>query len=291
MTPLMASLMASLTSFITGPIRCRPIIPHIDADPDPFDFVTISLRSEGGSRRFVNGSLVRPFPRRLWPTTAGWAADWADYISVLEMHDLRLYPTRLRAGPSPDEPIVPTTAPRPSHLNVSSRRAPRVVVGTLSGDAVAGGAVVGGAVTGIPRPKKPRHPRQGTRAYGNHAQHGAHPSTPAAARQPPAAAARRLAEGAHATSRLAEAAHATSRRRLAEGAHATSPSAHSLKHYRYLVATYPAARHQFDEVSSATLSRLYEQLDYWYACGLHCWHSWPLLACWPLPPLRITDCH
>ena len=266
----MASLMASLTaSLITGPIRCRPIIPHIDADPDPFDFVTISLRSEAGSRRFVNGSLVRPFPRRLWPTLAGWAADWADYISVLEMHDLRLYPTRLRAGPSPDEPIVPNTAPRPSHLNVSSRRAPRVVVGTLSGDAVAGGAVVGGAVTGIPRPKKPRHPRRGTRAYGNHAQHDAHPSTPDAARQPPAAAARRLAEAAH----------------------ATSPSAHSLKHYRYLVATYPAARHQLDEVSSATLSRLYEQLDYWYACGLHCWHSWPLLACWPLPPLRITDCH
>ena len=269
MTPLMASLMASLTSLITGPIRCRPIIPHIDADPDPFDFVTISLHSEAGSRRFVNGSLVRPFPRHLWPTLAGWAADWADYISVIEMHDLRLYPTRLRAGPSPDEPIVPNTAPRPSHLNGSSRRAPRVVVGTLSGDAVAGGAVVGGAVTGIPRPKKPRHPRRGTRAYGIHAQHGAHPSTPDAARQPPAAAARRLAEAAH----------------------ATSPSAHSLKHYRYLVATYPAARHQLDEVSSATLSRLYEQLDYWYACGLHCWHSWPLLACWPLPPLRITDCH
>jgi hypothetical protein len=261
-----------LTSLITGPICCRPIISHIDADPDPFDFVTISLRSEAGPRRFVNGSLVRPFPRRLWPTTAGWAADWADYISVLEMHDLRLYPTRLRSGTrlqsgrSSDEPIE-AAPPLPSRLlNVSSRRARRVALGTLSGGAVAGGAVVGGAVTGASPPKKPRNPRRGARARhgarGSPAQHGAHPSTPDAVRQ-----------ASDSVRRLSEAAHATS-----PSAHATSPSAHATKHYRYLVATYPAARMQLAEVSSTTLSRIYEQLDYWYACGQHSWHSWPLLA-------------
>ena len=261
-----------LTSLITGPICCRPIISHIDADPDPFDFVTISLRSEAGPRRFVNGSLVRPFPRRLWPTTAGWAADWADYISVLEMHDLRLYPTRLRSGPrlqsgrSSDEPIE-TAPPLPSRLlNVSSRRATRVALGTLSGGAVARGAVVGGAVTGASPPKKPRNPRRGARARygarGSPAQHGAHPSTPDAVRQ---------------ASDAVRQASATARR-LSEAAHATSPSAHATKHYQYLVATYPAARMQLNEVSSTILSRIYEQLDYWYACGQHSWHSWPLLA-------------
>jgi hypothetical protein len=264
-----------LTSLITGPICCRPIISHIDADPDPFDFVTISLRSEAGPRRFVNGSLVRPFPRRLWPTTAGWAADWADYISVLEMHDLRLYPTRLRSGPrlqsgpSSDEPIE-AAPPLPSRLlNVSSRRAPRVALGTLSGGevaggAVAGGAVVGGAVTGVPRPKKPRNPRRGAHARygarGSPAQHGAHPSTPDAVRQ----ASDAVRQASDAARRLSEAAHATS-----PSAHATSPSAHATKHYRYLVATYPAARMQLNEVSSTTLTRIYEQLDYWYACGQH----------------------
>jgi len=285
-----------LTSLITGPICCRPIIPHIDADPDPFDFVTISLRSEAGPRRFVNGprrfvngsleagprrfvngprrfvngSLVRPFPRRLWPTTAGWAADWADYISVLEMHDLRLYPTRLRSGPrlqsgrSSDEPIE-AAPPLPSRLlNVSGRRAPRVALGTLSGGAVAGGAVVGGAVMGAPPPKKPRNPRRGARARygarGSPAQHGAHPSTPDAVRQ----ASDAVRQASATARRLSEAAHATS-----PSAHATSPSAHATKHYRYLVATYPAARMQLAEVSSTTLSRIYEQLDYWYACGQH----------------------
>jgi hypothetical protein len=247
-----------LTSLITGPICCRPIISHIDADPDPFDFVTISLRSEAGPRRFVNGSLVRPFPRRLWPTTAGWAADWADYISMLEMHDLRLYPTRLRSGPrlqsgrSSDEPIE-AAPPLPSRLlNVSSRRAPRVALGALSGDAVARGAVMGASP-----PKKPRNPRRGARARygarGSPAQHGAHPSTPDAVRQ--------------ASDAVRQASDAA--RRLSEAAHATSPSAHATKHYRYLVATYPAARMQLNEVSSTTLTRIYEQLDYWYACGQH----------------------
>ena len=259
-----------LTSLITGPICCRPIIPHIDADPDPFDFVTISLRSVAGPRRFVNGSLVRPFPRRLWPSTAGWAADWADYISMLEMHDLRLYPTRLRSGPrfqsgrSSDEPIE-AAPPLPSRLlNVSSRCAPRVALGALSGDAVARGAVARGAVMGAPPPKKPRSPRRGARArYGAHgspAQHGAYPSTPDTVRQAPDAVRQASDAVRQASDAVRQASDAA--RRLSEAAHAT-------KHYRYLVATYPAARRQLAEVSSTTLTRIYEQLDYWYACGQH----------------------
>ena len=46
---------------------------------------------------------------------------------------------RSQSGPSSDEPIETAPPLQPRLLNVSSRRAPRVALGTLSGDAVAGG--------------------------------------------------------------------------------------------------------------------------------------------------------
>ena len=53
----------------------RPIITHVDGDPNPFDFVSFPVDEPPLPAR-------SPFPRQLWNTTAGWAADWVEYVAT-----------------------------------------------------------------------------------------------------------------------------------------------------------------------------------------------------------------
>jgi len=75
----------------------RPVISLVDGDPDPFDYVTFNVHEPSvaaklkGPPTLRNGSVLRPFPQRLWNTTAEWAADWSRYSATLKAEGLRPY--------------------------------------------------------------------------------------------------------------------------------------------------------------------------------------------------------